>query len=255
VRAQPGAGYVFAGWTAGCQGRAATCTVSAGAATPQPVNAKFVPKKTHRTVAIKVRSTQLKATFKQSEGKGTLRLTGSISALSKLKIQLRRPAGGPLLTRRLRAVGAFSLRAILKKGTLARGARLFPGAFVVSVRGKAGSIPVPLQLRSIFVPSPPEGVVRKSYASTSGTGKPMSALPKGTKQAWAIFRFEAQPSANNLTATWSDPHGNVVGSVAKSNRPVIETGIGSGGAIPSGSWRVEIRAAGKLAKKMLVKIR
>jgi len=255
VRAQPGAGYVFAGWTAGCRGRARTCTVSAGSAAPQPLGAKFEPKNTRRTVAIKLRNPQLKATFKQSEGRGTLRVSGSISALSKLRIELRRPAGGPLLTRRVRAAGAFAIRALLKKGTLVRGARLFPGAFVISVSGKAGSVSVPLQLRSIFVPSPREGVVRKAYAATRRTAKPSSRLPKGVKEAWAIFRFQTQPAADTLTASWYYPDGRLVDTVPKSNRPVIETGIGSAGAIPSGAWKVELRAGAKLVKKMSVKIR
>jgi hypothetical protein len=58
-----------------------------------------------------------------------------------------------------------------------------------------------------------------------------------------------------LTASWYDPNGTLIGTIEKSNRPVIETGIGSGSAIPSGRWRVEIRAGGKLVKKMLVRIR
>jgi uncharacterized repeat protein (TIGR02543 family) len=255
VRAQAAAGYTFAGWTAGCKGKSLTCTVSAGAGGTADVKATFNPKKRGRAVAIQVREPSLKASFKQSVGQGTLLVRGSITLPARLKIRLARPGGGPLLTRNIRAVSTFGLRAVLKRGTLARGARLFPGTFVVSVTGKAGRSPVPLQMRTIFVPPPPEGVVRKSYASTSQNGKPMQALPRGTKQAWAIFRFETQPTAGPLTASWYDGSGKLIGTVAKSNRPVIETGIGSATAVPSGTWRVDLKAGSRLVKRLLVKVR
>jgi len=253
LRAQPAAGYVFAGWTNGCKGSNPTCTVSAGAGSS--VNARFDRRRGKRTVAIRIRP-RIKARFKQSSGSGTLILNGSISARANLRVQLRRPGGGALLTRRLRASGGpFGLRALLKRGTLAGGAHFLPGGFVVTVRGSSGAIGVPLQMRSIFVNSPSEGVVRKSYASTTAGGRPQKTLPKGSKQAWAIFRFAAQPTAGPVTVTWYDRSGVPLGTREKSNRPIIRTGIGSSTAIPSGTWRVELKAGGKLVKQMRIKIR
>jgi hypothetical protein len=252
VRAQPASGYAFAGWTDGCQGKSLTCTVTAGSGT---VSGRFVPRRAGRAVAIRVGEPRLKASFKASVGRGTLAVSGSISASARLTIQLRRPSGGPLLSRTLRVAGPWGLRALLKRGTLIGGARLFPGAFVVSVRGAAGTIGLPLQLRTLFVKPPPEGVVRRAYASTTPTGKPLKAIPHGSRRAWAIFRFQTQPATGPLTASWYDLHGNFVGAIQKSNRPVIQTGIGAPGVIPAGTYRVDLAAGGKLIQRRKIRVR
>lgn len=253
LKAQAGSGYVFAGWTGPCAGTG-PCSVTAGSSAA--VGARFVPRRGARSVAIRLKDPRIKASFKQSSGSGTLSLNGSISLPARLKIQLRRPGGGPLLTKNLRVTGGpFGLRALLKRGTLAGGAALFPGGFVVSVTGTAGTISVPLQLRSIFLRSPTEGVVRRSYASTTPGGKPLKTLPRGPKQAWAIFRFSSQPTTGPLTVTWYDRNGAPLGTREKNNRPVIKTGIGSDTAIPSGTWRVDLKAGGRLIKQIRIRIR
>src|SRR5829696_6294910 len=166
VRAQPAAGYVFAGWTSGCSGTNATCTVNAG--TGKAVNARFARRPGKLTVQIKIRA-RIVSSFNQRSGRGTLILNGTINAPASLRVQLRRPGGSVLLTRRLRTSGGpFRLRALLKRGTLAGGVEFLPGGFVVSVRGAAGAvgaIGVPLQMRSIYVNPPAEGVVGKAYSS------------------------------------------------------------------------------------------
>jgi uncharacterized repeat protein (TIGR02543 family) len=254
VRAQPAAGYVFAGWTNGCKGSNPTCTVSAG--TGNSVTAKFNRRRGRATVAIRIRDPRIKARFKQSSGSGTLLLNGSISRPASLRVQLRRPGGGALLTRKLRTAGGpFGLRALLKRGTLAGGAFLFPGGFVVTVRGRAGNIGVPLQMRSIYLNSPTEGVVRRSYAATTPGGRPQKTLASGTKQAWAIFRFASQPTSGPLTVTWYDRNRALLGSKAKNNRPVIRTGIGSATPLPSGIYRVDLKAGGRLTKTFRIRIR
>jgi uncharacterized repeat protein (TIGR02543 family) len=253
VRAQPAGGYVFAGWTNGCKGSNPTCTVSAGQG--NSVTAKFNRRGGRATVAIRIRDPRIKARFKQSSGSGTLVLNGSISRPASLRVQLRRPGGGALLTRKLRALGPFGRRYLLKRGTLAGGAYLFPGGFVVTVRGRAGSIPVPLQMRSLYLNPPLEGVVRRTYAATTPGGRPQKTLARGTKQAWAIFRFASQPTASPLTVTWYDRNGALLGSKAKNNRPVLRTGISSGSPLPSGIYRVDLKAGGKLTKTYRIRIR
>ena len=252
VHAQPAAGYVFAGWSAGCSGTSPNCAVSAGSG--GTVSARFARRQGKRTVNIRI-SPRIKSTFKQSSGSGTLIVNGTISAAANLRVQLRRPGGAALLTRRLRARGGpFGLRARLKRGTLAGGAYFLPGGFVVTVRGSSGRVAVPLQMRSLYVNPPREGVVRKAYVSDTAGGRARKRLPRGARQAWAIFKFASQPTAEPVTVSWYSPTGALIGTEPKNNRPIIRTGIASGQPIPSGAWKVELRAGGKLVKKQLVRI-
>jgi len=254
MKAQPGGGYRFTGWTGACSGSSTLCTVTASAATT--VGATFAPKKGARAVAARLARVSVQARFVQSVGTGTLVARGSISAPARLLLQLRRPGGGPLITRKLRIPGGpFSLRAQLKKGKLARGATLLPGGFVLSLRGKARGTSVPLQMRTVYVRSPREGVVRKTHVSASAGGSAAATLPAGTKEAWAVFAFASQPTAGPLTVTWYQPNGAKLGSREKNNRPTIETGIGATNGLGAGTWRVELAAGGRVIKKLNVRIR
>jgi Divergent InlB B-repeat domain len=252
MRAQPDNGYRFAGWTGACTSLSPICQIKNGSGT---VSAKFVPKNARRIIAISLRP-RIKARFTASIGKGRLTVNGSITSGALLRVQLRRPGGGPLLNRKLRVFGGpFGLRAALRKGTLLRGARLFPGTFVLSLRGRSGLAAVPLQLRTIFVKSPNQGVVRRSYASTTSAGRALRTLPRRTPQAWAIFRFATQPIIGPVTVSWIQPNGTLLGTVEKSNRPILRTGIASGPGVPSGTWKVVLRAGGKLIKTQRVRVR
>jgi hypothetical protein len=143
----------------------------------------------------------------------------------------------------------------LEPGALARGAKLLPGGFVVSFRGSSGKLQVPLQLRTIVLPSPPEGVVRSSFASTTETGQPMLGLPAGTHEAWATFVLAAQPQDRlPITVSWFNPRGDLVGTVPKPNRPTVVSFVRSNIGLGSGLWRVELRAGGKLVQALSVRI-
>ena len=256
MRAQPGSGYRLEGWTGACAsaGTSDVCTVAANVATN--VGANFVPARRARAVAARIARVKLTAKWSASIGTGTLIARGSVSAPARLRIQLRRPGGGPLLTRRLRTTGgAFLLRTPLKRGTLAKGAVLLPGGFVLALTGRAGRTAVPLQMRTVYLKSPREGVVRRAYSSDRLGGNPMTSLPSGTREAWAVFTFESQPTAGPLTVTWFKPDGSALGTLEKSNRPVIETGIGSPAGIPSGLWRVRLSAGGKTIRQLGVRVR
>jgi uncharacterized repeat protein (TIGR02543 family) len=254
MKAQPGAGYHFTGWTGACSGTSPFCTVAAAAASS--VGATFAPKRKARAVGAKLARVRITATFVQSVGQGTLVARGSVTAPARLRLRLRRPGGGPLLTRKLGVPGgAFSLRAKLKKGTLARGATLFPGGFVLSLTGKAGRTSVPLQMRTVYVRSPREGVVRKTHVSASSGGPAAATLPAGTKQAWAVFAFASQPTIGPVTVSWYQPNGTPIGSREKNNRPTIETGIGATSGIGAGNWRVVLSAGGRVIKQLYVRVR
>jgi hypothetical protein len=71
-----------------------------------------------------------------------------------------------------------------------------------------------------------------------------------------VFAFEAQPRAGStLTVRWYWPDGRLLGEVRKPNRPGVTSFLrGDGAAIPSGAWRAELRARGKVVKTLSVRI-
>jgi hypothetical protein len=256
MKAVPAPGYKFAKWTSGCSGTNPTCTFKAGSQNASNgVNAQFIPQKPNRSLVVRLRAPSIKASFKASVGKGNLSVKGSITIPANLRLQLRRPGGGPLLTKNFRAVGSFSLKSLLKKGRLAGGAQLFPGAFVLSLTGKAGNTPVPLQMKTVFVKSPREGVVRSSYGATQENGARVKPIPRGSSQLWAVFKFETQPTNGPITVTWYDLKGRLVGTLNKNNRPTISSGIGGvSGSIPSGTYKAVLKSGGKLVKTVRIRV-
>ena len=256
MKAVAAPGYRFDGWKTGCTGKSSTCTFKAGGSTSTgSVSASFVPTKPNRSLVVRLRQPSINAKFKASTGQGTLRVDGSITLRARLRIELRRPGGGPLLTKNVTALGSFRLKSLLKKGRLAGGAQLFPGAFVLSVTGRAGNTQVPLQMRTIFVKSPREGVVRSAYGATLEDGVRVKPIPRGSSRLWAVFRFETQPTSGPITVTWYDLKGRLVGTLTKNNRPVISSGIGGvSGAIPSGTYKAVLKAGGKMVKTVRIRV-
>ena len=253
MRAKPGPGSRFTGWTGGCAGANALCTVKASAA--GTVGATFRPKRAARASA-RLARVRIQARFVQSVGKGTLIARGSLSAPARLRLRLSRPGGGPLLTRSLRIPGGpFAVRARLAKGTLKRGASLFPGGFVLAVTGTAASANLPLQMRTVYVASPREGVVRATHESASAGGAALKTLPAGTKQAWAVFTFASQPTVGPVTVSWYQPSGALIGTAQKNNRPTIETGLGAAAGLGAGNYRVVLAAGGRVVKRFNLRIR
>ena len=217
MKAIPAPGYKFAGWRSGCTGQKPVCMFTAGTSpAAPPVSAAFVPLRPNKSLVVRLRPPSIKAAFKSSVGKGTLRVEGSISQQARLRIQLRRPGGGPLLTRNVKALGSFRLKSLLQKGELAKGAQLFPGAFVLSLTGRVGTTPVPLQIRTVFLRSPLEGVVRSAYPATLEDSIKVDPIPRGSRRLWAVFRFASQPTIAPITASWYDLNRN---SSGQSRRP------------------------------------
>jgi hypothetical protein len=256
MKANAAPGYRFDRWTSGCTGRSSTCSFTAGTSSSTgTVAASFVPTKPNRSLVVRLRAPSIKAKFKASTGQGTLRVDGSITQRARLRIQLRRPGGGPLLTKNVNARGSFRLTSLLKKGRLAGGAQLFPGPFVLSLTGRAGNTQVPLQMRTIFLKSPREGVVRSAYGATLEDGVRVAPIPRASSRLWAVFRFETQPTAGPITVTWYDLKGRFVGTLQKNNRPVISSGVGGvSGAIPAGTYKAVLKAGGKMVKTVRIRV-
>ena len=151
--------------------------------------------------------------------------------------------------------GAFTRRARLLPGLLPPGARLLPGAFVVVVRARSGGQELPLQLQAVVLRPPVEGVVRQSFPSGARTGAP-TPVPAGATIAYARFRMAAQPArGRRLTVSWYWPDGRLLGTVAKANRPEIVTFIRAATPLPTGAWKVTLRAGRTIVKEQLVRIR
>ena len=248
LRATPASGYAFAGWTGACGGTRASCVVGLSAA--RTVGARFAPRGRGAAVAVAVRRPSFRAQWRASIGRGTLVVRGRVSAAARARIDVRRPGGGPLVTRRFALGGGAFVRRFAVGPRLRGGATLLPGGFVVSLTGRWAGGALPLQIRTLSLPSPPEGVVRRSFASASENGPPVAGLPASAREAWANFRFETQPRpALPLSVTWYQPDGRVLGTAAKSNRPDLVSFVRSlaGTPLTRGSWVAELRAGSRVS--------
>jgi uncharacterized repeat protein (TIGR02543 family) len=251
MNASASAGYQFAGWTGSCKGTGPTCTVVAKGV--DTVGAVFVPKRGKTAVRIKLKKASVKVRWRRSVGRGTLLVRGTINRRASLKLELRRPGGGPLLVKR-RSVGrSFQLKAPLRAGKLLRGAKLFPGGFVIALRGHSQGSGVPLQVQTFALAGPKEGVVRNARVSASRNGRPVKRLPTGATEAWVTFDLASRPKLSPITVRWYRPNGQLLGTKVKSDRPNIKTGIG-GGVIPKGTWHVDLTAGGRIISRRNVKI-
>ena len=257
MKAVAAPGYRFDGWKTGCTGKSSTCTFKAGGSTTTgSVSASFVPTKPNRSLVVRLRPPSINAKFKASTGQGTLRVDGSITLRARLRIQLRRPGGGPLLTKNVTALGSFRLKSLLKKGRLAGGAQLFPGAFVLSVTGRAGNTPVPLQMRTIFLKSPREGVVRSAYGATLEDGVQRQADPARLQPS--LGRLQVRDAADVRA-----DHGELVRPERQARRDaheeqpaghLVRNRQRDSGAIPSGTYKVVLKAGRKMVKTVRIRV-
>jgi hypothetical protein len=255
LHATPAAGSRFVRWLGACAGANPSCRVDVR--TASSVTAVFAPARQTAAVAVAMDRPVFRVRWSRSVGTGTLVVRGRISKPAVLRMQLRRPGGGPLLTQVLTVpAGRFALAPRLAPGLLAPGAHLFPGGFVVSLAGRIGRLPVPLQLSTIFLRPPAEGVVRRAFASRSAAAVPVVSVPAGSTTAWAHFVFEAQPvRGKRVKVVWYRSNGTPIGEVRKANRPKVVSWIEGTGPLPSDSYRAELWAGGRLVKALNVIVR
>jgi hypothetical protein len=254
LNAQPGGGYVFKRWTGACAGSGPTCRVSTRDS--RTTTAVFEQGGTGSAVAALLRPPNLRVRWLSSIGAGNLVLRGSTSLPATARVDMRRPGGGPLATLKLKlGGGSFRELLALKKGALRGGAKLLPGGFTVALTGRAGRLKLPLQMQTISIPAPTEGVVRRAFKSRAQNGKAVTRFAAGTKRAWANFRFETQPLRNQkLYVRWYFPDGRLVGQVEKSNRPVISSYLALETGLPRGLWVAELRTGKRVIQRLSLRV-
>ncbi len=220
------------------------------------MTALFTPRTAVASVGFDVSQISVRVKWLRSVGSGQIIVSGRIGGPAALRVQVRRPGGGPLITRRLAVAGGSFRNVIpLRKDVLPRGAAILPGGFVVSVVGKSGASSLPFQLRPIVVPAPLEGVIRQGFVTAIEDGPATVRLPRGTTEAWAHFRLATQPASNlPVTVAWYWPDGRPLGTVSKANRPEIVSFLRLGSGLPSGAWIAELRAGNRIVKRLTVRI-
>jgi hypothetical protein len=255
LTATPQAGYAFRRWTGSCSGSSMTCRVVASDA--RTVTAEFAAKGAGAAIGATLREPRLRVRWARSIGAGNLVVQGSTTAAARARIDVRRPGGGPLATLQVPLVGGGFRQVLgMRQGSLSGGAKVFPGGFVVALTGSAGRFKLPLQVQTIAIPAPREGVVRQAFRSRRQGGANVRRFPAGVQEVWANFRFETQPTAltSKVSVRWYRPNGAVLGTVQKSNRPIISSYMRLTGGIPSGVWRAELRAANKIVSVLSVPV-
>ena len=254
LRAQPVKGFTFKGWHGACTGTQRTCTVKVNEV--RNVDAAFAANgKPAAKLAMRPPSFQVK--WPDSNGVGKVIVSGSVAKRARLVFDLRRPQGGPLLRLKLpvKHAGSFRLSQRIPSRLFARGARLLPGGFVASLRGKAPGAYLPIQVRTVSLRGPSAGVVRRSYASSIREGRMVGTFPASAQIAWANFRFAQQPAASLvLRVAWYWPNGRFLGSVRKANTATVSSFLRDVRALPRGCWRAELYAGSTRIKRQLVKI-
>jgi hypothetical protein len=256
LRAVAAPGSRFLSWRGGCSGGSADCVVDVRAATS--VTAVFAARGGAAAATVAVAQPAFRVRWRSSVGRGALVVRGRVSKPSVLTVQLRRPGGAPLLTQVLSVLaGRFSVSPKLAPGLLRGGAQLFPGGFVVSVRGRHGRAALPLQLSTIVLPAPREGVVRRAFPALSAGGPPVRVVPAGTTRLFGRFVFQAQPRrGQRVQVVWYRADGTLIGRIRKANRPTVVTWIEAVGApLPTETYRVQLWAGGRLVRTLSVPVR
>ena len=240
--AKPDPGYRFTNWGGACFGQRATCTLTVGAG--RSLVANFASTDPAGTASVTLDEPRISIRWHRSVGSGELIVHGSVSKPALVRLEFRRPSGGPLIVQQESIPsGSFQLAPQISQAALPKGALVLPGGFVIVLTGRVGSASLPQALRTVVLPPPPEGVVRRAYTARTASGPASTHLLYGTKAAYATFVFASQPRrGEKLSVRWFSPAGKLVGRRAESNRPTVQTSVRSNAPIPRGRWRVELRA-------------
>jgi len=157
--------------------------------------------------------TKLTARYRRSHERGParLRVSGHLAGTvgGRLAVQLEgplRPSGhvrvAPEMTIDVPA-GTFA-KTVTLAPRVAR--RLLPGAYTLTVGGRAGGAQIPDVSRTVRVKKPPEGVVLRTRVATSEHGKNLLQV-SSTRDLWVFFTFArgAHSPRKGLRIQWIAP--------------------------------------------------
>lgn len=183
-----------------------------------------------------------------SRAHGSVRVTGTLEAAGRVEVVL-------LSKRRVLQRTAFRLPAGAFARTVKLGPRVIPGKLTLRMQGVgAGSTLVPAT-RTVTLPAPPEGVAEAAFISALQQGPAASTL-RDKKRIFATFRLAVLPKGSRpLTTRWIPPGRAPLAADGKPRRRTVTSFISSPGLLPTGVWRCELRAGGKLVAVARVRLR
>jgi Divergent InlB B-repeat domain len=255
LKARPKPGFRFTVWSGACSGRSTICGISLEG--DVGVKASFAAVHPASTVPFALDQAAFLVRWDESVGSGKLALGGTIGKPASVSVVLHRPGSSkPLLTEQISLPkGRFSLSLRLAPGTQGDGEPLLPGAFVVSIGGHSGSLVVPTEVRTVTLPAPPHGVALTAFASSTAHGSPAPTIPAAAGRVFVHFVFGSQPDPDvPVSVAWYSPDGKLLGVAPKTNRRDVDSSITSGGQLPKGTWRADLRAGGAVVDTVTVQV-
>ena len=167
---------------------------------------------------------------------GSLAVAGTASHQSELEVTLRSSKTGYPPVRVTAPAGEYRVAVRLP-------ADLLPGAYTVAVGGTSGGERLLDVVRSVQIAAPAEGIVSRSWISTTPGGPSRSRVPRGTRRLFAQFEYAVRPAKRQrLTAVWLAPSG-----AAQLRQPVVpaataRASIVHDGGLVTGRWRCRLEA-------------
>jgi hypothetical protein len=259
VKLEAGAskGFDFTGWSGACAsaGHASLCSITLKK--NADVKATFTPTPGSNVVPVTVGNATFHVTWQGNKGSGDLKVGGSIGAASDVKVELLRIGGHQAVSQKVLSLnkGSFSVTLPLAS-VLADGKPLLPGGYVVSVGGRSGKLLVPTEVKTVSLAGPVDGILLRSYATSTKNGIPQSSIKGSGGQAYVYFVFASPPaSTETLGLTWFNPAGKVLGTATGKPLPVASSSIiVHHASIPKGTYKVELKVGGKVVGTVNVPI-
>jgi YVTN family beta-propeller protein len=190
----------------------------------------------------------IRGAWKRSTFRGSLDVTGAAEEPSRLTARLTSPSSYAQTFRFSVPAGAFDRSFPLPPSGVQ------PGRYLVVVSGVAGGRALRPRRTTVELERPAEGIVTEAWI-TAGRGGPVARLPFGTSRLVAHFIYTTKPApGSKVTAAWFLGERSL-GAVQKvSWRPLVQTTIAHGTALPPGRYRCVLTARGLEVAEAAVRV-